>query len=173
MELKSYIGMEPVLKTLSTRKLIGKRIRMTLAENKTSLLWKSFMPRRREIKNASSTDLFSIEVYDESLNFNDFNLQVEFEKWAAIEVSDFDDIPEGMESFTLNGGLYAVFSYRGAASAYAKTFHYIFETWFPASAYEVDKRPHFEVMGAKYKGEDPESEEEVWIPVKMKCPSPK
>jgi AraC family transcriptional regulator len=73
-----------------------------------------------------------------------------------------------MESFTLKGGLYAVFLHKGAASTGQKTFQYIFEMWLPNSGYLLDNRPHFEILGAKYKNEDPNSEEEVWIPIKQK-----
>ena len=38
----------------------------------------------------------------------------------------------------------------------------------PASEYILDKRPHFEILGEKYKNDDPASEEEVWIPVRLK-----
>jgi AraC family transcriptional regulator len=73
-----------------------------------------------------------------------------------------------MESFTLTGGLYAVFIHKGAASTGPKTFRYIFETRLPNSKYSIDNRPHFEILGEKYKNEDPDSEEEVWIPIKPK-----
>ena len=47
-------------------------------------------------------------------------------------------------------------------------FQYIFSEWIPQSDYSVDDRPHFEVLGAKYKNNDPDSEEEIWIPIKKK-----
>lgn len=47
-------------------------------------------------------------------------------------------------------------------------FQYIFGTWLPASGYYLDNRPHFEILGHKYKNNDPDSEEEIWIPVKPK-----
>jgi AraC family transcriptional regulator len=34
--------------------------------------------------------------------------------------------------------------------------------------YELDDRPHFEILGDKYKNNDPNSEEEIWIPIKLK-----
>jgi AraC family transcriptional regulator len=37
------------------------------------------------------------------------------------------------------------------------------------SAYDLDNRPHFEILGEKYKNESPDSEEELWIPVKLKA----
>ena len=125
------------------------------------------MSRRREILNNPSADLFSLQVYDTTY-FTDFNPHTQFEKWAAIEVADFDAIPEDMESYTLTSGLYAVFTHRGAAATGADTFRYIFETWLPASDYILDNRAHFEILGAKYKNDDPESEEEIYIPVKLK-----
>ncbi len=81
-------------------------MRMTLASNKTGELWRNFMPRRKEIKSVTS-NLFSMQVYNQPMDVG--NINQEFEKWAAIEVTDFDTIPAGMESFELSGGLYAVF----------------------------------------------------------------
>jgi AraC family transcriptional regulator len=126
------------------------------------------MPYRKDISNKLSSDLFCLQVYDNSLDFKDFNPETEFEKWAAVEVSAVDNIPENMEIHTLKGGLYAVFNYKGVPSNFHQTFNYIFYTWLPMSEYEVDQRDHFEILGDKYKNNDPSSEEEVWIPIKRK-----
>ncbi len=158
--------MEPRIETLAGKKLVGKRIRMSLSNNKTLELWQSFMPTRKEIKNSKTTDLFSMQVYNKY--FENFDPDAEFEKWAAVEVTDFDTIPDEMESYTLTGGLYAVFIHKGAANTGPKTFQYIFGIWLPGSDYILDNRPHFEILGEKYKHEDPDSEEEVWIPIKPK-----
>ncbi len=141
---------------------------MSYSDNKTFELWRSFMSCRKEITNNKTTDLFSMQIYDQNFDFNKFSLGVEFEKWAAMEVTDFNTIPDGMESYTLTGGLYAVFIHKGAASTASKTFNYIFGTWLPISEYTLDNRPHFEILGQKYIHDDPDSEEEVWIPVKPK-----
>jgi AraC family transcriptional regulator len=161
-------GMEPRIETLPEKKLVGIRMKMTLSGNKTGELWRTFMPRRREISNNLTKDLFSMQVFDPSLDFQKFNEDTLFEKWAAIEVSDFDSVPAGMESFVLPEGRYAVFIHRGAASNSPVTFRYIFGTWLPDSGYQTDNRPHFEILGEKYKNENPESEEEIWIPIKTK-----
>ena len=125
------------------------------------------MPRRKEIQNVIGTELYSMQIYN-PLFFNNFNPNTEFKKWATIEVSDFEVVPDGMEAFILKGGLYAVFLYRGAASAAAPTFRYILGTWLPNSVYSLDDRPHFEILGEGYKNDDPSSEEEIWIPIKPK-----
>ena len=160
--------MNPVIKISGEKKLIGKQIKMSLADNKTFELWRGFMPRRKEISNNLTNDLFSMQVYDKSYDFQDFDFEATFVKWAAIEVADFDAVPDEMESYILDEGLYAVFNYKGVASQGAKMFQYIFGTWLPASDYLLDNRPHFEILGEKYKNEDPDSEEEIWIPIKSK-----
>lgn len=157
--------MNPRIKMLSEKKLIGKRITMSLTVNKTGELWKSFMQRRNEIQNIIGSELYSLQVYESSY-FHNFNPNTEFEKWAAIEVLNFDFVPAGMKTFVLPGGLYAVFHYKGLSSDNS-IFEKIFGTWLPESEFELDNRPHFEVLGNNYKNDDPDSEEEIWIPVKV------
>ena len=126
------------------------------------------MPRRKEIKNNLTAELFSMQVYPQSFDFTFSNLHAEFEKWAAVEVSDFETVPDEMETCTLAGGLYAVFDYKGLSTD-TKIFQYIFGTWLPNSkSYLLDDRPHFEILGDKYKNNDPNSEEEIWIPIKLR-----
>jgi AraC family transcriptional regulator len=155
------------IEVLTQKKLIGLRMRMSFANNKTADLWRSFMPRRKEIQNSAGTDLFSVQFYAPQF-FDHFDPTREFDKWAAMEVTDFTNVPEGMETFILPEGTYAVFLYKGAASAGAEAFQYILGTWLPSSGYCLDERPHFEVLGKNYKNEDPDSEEEIWIPIKTK-----
>lgn len=160
--------MQPVFKTLPEKKLIGMHVNMSIANNKTFELWSALMPRRKEITNNLNSDLFSIQIFNPQFNFQQFDINAPFEKWAAIEVLDFDNIPDCMHALTIPSGLYAVFLHKGPASQGARTFSYIFGTWLPSSGYAIDNRPHFEILGEKYKHDQPDSEEEVWIPVKVK-----
>lgn len=156
---------QPRIETLTEKKFVGIRLAMTFANNQTSELWKTFMPRRKEIENNLTTQLFSIQVYPPLHAFTVFNPDAPFEKWAAIEVSDFENIPGGMESFILQDGLYAVFHYKGLSTD-NRIFQYIFGKWLPNSEeYVLGTRPHFEILGEKYKNNDPDSEEEIWIPI--------
>ncbi|KAB8153066.1 GyrI-like domain-containing protein [Kordia sp. TARA_039_SRF] len=155
----------PIIQTLPQKKLVGKSMRMSLIQNTTPQLWKSFMQQRNSIKNAVGSDLYSLQVYDE-LYFKQFNPKTEFTKYALTEVTNFEMIPEGMEAFTLESGLYAVFIYHGLPQNFAEAFQYIFHQWLPNSKYELDNRPHFEVLGKDYNPTSETSKEEVWIPVK-------
>ena len=155
------------IENLPEKMLVGKRLSMSLNENKTGELWRSFMPRRKEIQNVLSSNLFSLQIYGLS-DFRDFGLNAVFEKWAVMEVGNFDHVPEEMETLILPAGAYAVFLHRGPATVFEPTFDYIFRQWIPASGYEVDNRPHFELLGEKYKNDSPDSEEEIWIPIRGK-----
>jgi AraC family transcriptional regulator len=159
--------MQPRIEMLPEKNLIGKRTSMSFTHNKTFELWRSFMPRRKEIQNTVGTELYSVEVYHPSF-FDPFDAAAQFEKWAAVEVTDFDTVPAGMETLVFPTGMYAVFLHKGPAAEAAQTYRYIFATWLPGSGYVIDNRPHFAVMGEKHKKDDPASEEEIWIPVRQK-----
>jgi AraC family transcriptional regulator len=158
--------MTPRIETLYEKKLIGRRLTMCFSDYKIGELWRTFSPRRKEITNNLTNDLISLVIYKPN-HFTDFKPTNEFERWAAVEVANFDYIPAEMETFILHGGLYAVFDYKGLNTD-KSIFQYIFETWLPTSDYDLDNRPHFEVLGDKYKNNDPKSEEEIWIPIKKK-----
>jgi AraC family transcriptional regulator len=157
----------PRIELIQEKKLVGKRLSMSFTVNRTYQLWSSFMPRRKEIKNNTGTELYSLEIYP-PLFFNDFDPETSFEKWAAIEVTDFNNVPDGMETLVLPAGLYAVFTHHGPASEGPKTYDHIFRTWLPAADYLLDNRPHFALMGEKYKQDAADTEEEIWIPVSRK-----
>jgi AraC family transcriptional regulator len=125
------------------------------------------MPKRHEVINALNSNFISMQVYTNEY-FSKFNPNNEFMKWACMEVTDFDVIPQGMLTYILPRGKYAVFNYKGLPSTAAPFFNYIFTEWIPNSIYQIDNRPHFEILGKKYSNSNPESEEEVWIPIKDK-----
>ncbi|PQJ74475.1 GyrI-like domain-containing protein [Polaribacter gangjinensis] len=157
--------MQPSIIFLEEKKLVGKKLQMSLVSNKTAVLWESFMPHLSAIQNKVSNDLFSLQVYDKNY-FEEFNPQKEFLKWALIEVTDFDNVPPSLETFVIPSGQYAVFIHKGDTKEFYKTSQYIYGTWLPNSNFVLDDRPHFEILGEKTKNDDPNSEEEVWIPIK-------
>lgn len=158
--------MEVRIEVLPKKKLVGKSVRMSLANNKTSEVWQHFQRNKSVITNAVGTDLYSIQVYENALYFKNFNPQTEFTKWAAIEVESINSIPNGFISTSLPEGLYAVFTHKGLPCDFPKTMQFILGQWLPQSEYELDHRPHFELLGSNYKNNHPDSEEEVWIPIK-------
>lgn len=159
-------SIQPRIENSPEWKLVGKKLTMSFANYKVGELWQGFMQKRHEIANALNTDAISMVVYKPT-HFEHFSPTNEFEKWAAVAVEDFVNVPNHMETFVLKSGLYAVFEYKGLNTD-PSIFHYIFGTWLPNSEYLLDDRPHFEVLGQKYKNNDPHSEEEIWIPIRPK-----
>ncbi len=155
------------IETLNEKKLASKSIRTNLIDNKTFQLWGSFMPLKKSISDIVSPELYSIQIYDDSLYFKNFTPHTEFTKVAGIEVSNFDNLAEGIQGFTLNGGLYAIFIHKGPSSEFPKTMQYILGQWLPNSEYQLDHRPHFEIVDTKHKHTDPDAEEEIWIPIRL------
>jgi AraC family transcriptional regulator len=158
--------MQPRIENLKEIKLVGKRIKTSFTENQTALLWRSFIPGRKEIRNGTGTELYSVEIYPAGF-FRNFSPKTQFEKWAAAAVTDFTSIPEGMETMIIPGGLYAVFLHHGPASTVPQSYQDILGNWLTRNGeFILDDRPHFAMMGEKYRNESPDSEEELWIPVK-------
>ncbi len=159
------IGMEPRIETIAAKKLVGLHRDMSLVENETGVLWRQFMPRRAEITNRTTSDFLSMQVYrgqPETV----FSPDTVFTKWAAVEVSDHNSIPDGMEPYLLRGGLYAVFPHRGPAASAPQIMRFIFGEWLPNANHVLDGREHFEVLPADYNPMDPDAREEICIPVR-------
>ncbi|PCI02031.1 MAG: GyrI-like domain-containing protein [Flavobacteriaceae bacterium] len=158
--------LKPSIKFLEEKKLIGASIKTNLIQNKTATLWRGFMGSRHQISGTISDDLFSLQLYPKDY-FKSFSPATHFIKWAAKEVSSIENIPSTMQSFILVGGMYAVFDYKGSSDDHT-IYDVIFTEWLPNSDYVLDNRPHFEILGEKYKNSDENSEEQIWIPIKHK-----
>ena len=157
--------MQPRIETFSETTLAGQHQRLSLLADTTAALWRSFGQRLRARPFAGSTERYSVQVYD-STYFRDFRPEATFEKWAAVAVSHAAEVPADLEMLILPAGLYAVFDYQGPASSGPAVFRYIMLDWLPASAYELDDRPHFEILSEYYRPDDPAAEERIYIPVK-------
>jgi AraC family transcriptional regulator len=125
------------------------------------------MPQLKEVQNRVDENLYNLKIFEE-LDQMRFTPDTTFLKFAAVEVKEYDKEPLGFDRYVLLGGLYAVFLHQGPASLFNQTLQFIYEEWFPDSPYELDDREHFERFTKDYHPNDPESVEEVWIPLKRK-----
>lgn len=152
------------------RKLVGMRIRTTLSEyNATRALWQRFKANLKTISNRMpNTGYYSVQDYENLDYFKAFNPATPFYKWAAVEVTTFENIPPEMEILFIESGLYAVFIHRGTPATFAQTAQYIYGQWLPSGDYVLNNGPHFEIMDEQYNPANPEAEEEVWVPIKVK-----
>lgn len=152
---------------IQSKKLIGKSLSMSFLNNTTGVLWGSFAPSIKEIKNRVGGERISLQFYDDDFMKDP---SIPFTKWATVEVSNFNQIPSHLEKLELSGGFYAVFHYKGNVVQATSYFKNIFTEWIPASEYEVDNsRPHFEIIPiGKYDPMDENSEEDIYVPIKLK-----
>ena len=152
--------MNPKITQISEKKVIG--MQSTMRHNEYGnivVLWKRFMPRTKAIKSVVNKEFIAMQIY------SDFNsLEKPFDIWACVEVLDFKDSMLGMNSFTISGGDYAVFLHKGMDAS--STYQQIMTEWLPNSGYKIDDRPHFQVMGEKYKNGSPDSEEDFYLPIR-------
>ena len=154
----------PKIIELEAKLLVGISMEMSRMADRTPDLWRSFMPRRSEVKARSSTDYMSMQVYPGGAD-QVADPSALFTKWAVGEVVVRDTMPAGMSPYDLAGGLYAMFVHNGPATDLS-TFASIFTDWLPNSDFVLDDREHFEVLPADYKPMDPNAREEIWIPVR-------
>ncbi|SFF57558.1 AraC family transcriptional regulator [Halobacillus alkaliphilus] len=140
---------------------------MSLDEDYSQELWKSFMPYRNSIPNRVDDLFYNLKVFDQPFDPEEFDSATTFVKWAAVEVAqhEFQEVTD-METYLFSGGLYAMFLHHGPASSFNQTLQYIFEEWLPSSSYDLDDREHFKRLSEDYHPADSVAVEEVWIPVK-------
>lgn len=159
--------MKPEIVGLKEIKLIGMHINHSLSNNKTTELWKKFMPRKKEILSLKNSWFYAIQQYGTDVKMREFTPNTKFKIWAAVEVNSVENIPREMNSIVIPSGKYAIFMHKGDAKKFSETMNFILKIWLSESQYELDDRMHFQIMKDKYLGENnPNSVEEIWIPIK-------
>lgn len=160
---------KPSIQNAPPKRLVGMKINMSLVDDQTYKLFSTFMPRKKELLCLEEDIVFDLRTYPKDY-FSNFNPTSIFTKWALAEVNDFSDVPDGMQKFDLEGGLYAVFTF-DKANPGPEFFEYIFVKWLPESAFLLDDRPHFERLKTQKPGNPSDSDEEIWIPIRPKTES--
>jgi len=165
--LKNRVTLQPKTVGITEKQLIGISSLTSLGKNTIPQLWSDFIPRINEIDHKANTDFYEVHPFDPSFKIESFTEDLEFVKWAAVEVKEANSIPHNMNRITLEGGKYAVFEHKGVLSTIQLSFDYAYGTWLSNSAYELDKRADFERYGDYFLGpEHPHSITELWIPIK-------
>lgn len=158
--------MKPDIRILPYKILVGKRVTTTVATDRPETYWRPFKMNLKAIDNANTERFYSVQTFDRIADMNQFNHETEFEKWAAAEVSEIGNVPEGLEVFNFDGGKYAMFVHKGTAADFNKTMNTIYGEWLPNSNFELDNRPHITIMPADHRPDDPNAEELVCVPIR-------
>jgi AraC family transcriptional regulator len=95
------------------------------------------------------------------------NENVLFTEVVAVEVNEYDSLPELFVPKTLKGGRYAIFTHKGSLALLQKTFDYIWGTWFLNTKETLDCREDFELYDERFLGYDhPNSQIDLCIPIR-------
>lgn len=90
----------------------------------------------------------------------------EMEYLAGTEVEPDAEPPAGFRKITLPGGRYAVFTHRGKLSELPRTLQEIYGNWLPTATHMLRDAPHFESYDQRFRGDEPDSEWDICIPVR-------
>ncbi|GAA0893717.1 AraC family transcriptional regulator [Fulvivirga kasyanovii] len=167
--LNKYITREPQIVETTPKKLVGvfTSTSSSQAHNNIRKLWLSFIPRIREIRHVKDIGMYGVHPYDSESKVEDFSEQFTFQKWAAVEVNHYEDIPAGLACYDLPAGKYARFTHKGGIRDFHISMDYVYGTWLAASDFELDLRDDFEHYGERFYGpENPASEIDMFIPIK-------
>jgi AraC family transcriptional regulator len=120
-------------------------------------VWQALGPRTGEIENlADHTAAYGISAdVDHSAG--------EFSYIAGFEVSNAEDVPEGMVAFEVPAGKYAVF--RTTLPKIGETFQNAYHTWLPQAGHQPSGGPEFELYDEQFDPQDPKSEFDLYIPI--------
>lgn len=120
-------------------------------------LWQVFNKRYKDIKQKSKSRL-CYGICDDAPDS-----EGRFHYTACAEVDSFQDVPEGMEIKVVPEGTYLVYTYGGALKDIGEFYNDIFAKCLPASGYEMDYRPQFELYDERFMSN---GEFDIYIPIK-------
>lgn len=142
----------------STFTVVGLKYRGKNENAEIPQLWQSLGPRSGEFENMADDTV----AYGISANMD--RESGEFDYVAGFEVSSAEQVPEGMVAFEVPAARYAVFS--TTLPKVGETFHNAHNTWLPQAGLEPSGGPELELYDEQFDVQDPNSEFDLYIPIK-------
>ncbi|MCC2684303.1 MAG: putative transcriptional regulator [Paenibacillaceae bacterium] len=134
------------------------------SENAIANLWDRFNKRSEEIPHQVGFRAYGL-IHQIPGN----KPGAPFPYTAAVGVTEFGDLPEGMVRIELPAALYAVVTYRGLLDGIGEGFGHFWKTWRPKSDYIGDGEYVFEFYDQRYRNrQDPHSEIDLYFTIAAK-----
>jgi len=158
---------EITAENINPKEIAGIHISTSPAKSRAHQIWQQFMLRCKELEGLEDDVYYSIQEYPADYPWEVYDPTAQFTTWAAREVSKNCVLPNGFSQTEIKGGLYAHFIHKGTSASISDSMIYFHAQWLPKSGYMIDKtRMHFERLDRAFLGpENPDSEEDVYIPV--------
>ena len=151
----------------SSKSIVGLKRKVSFSNGELSTLWRNFRARVPEIKHRVDQNCLSLKFLT-APEYLQIHPYFEFEQWAAAQVSNIDDLPEGMNSFQTEEGSFAQFIHCGTSIDFRTTITTVLMDILPKFDYQLRDGSYFEVLGPEYNPFDPQAQETVFLPVKAK-----
>ncbi len=162
IKMKGLPKMKPVIVEKPEFKIVGLKCTTTMSTNSIHLLWENFNKRCSEVKNGYNLWV-GVCPWAECENFDN---DTPFEYIAGRAVENFDDVPEGMMTWTVPAAKYAVFTHKGCLESLSETYKYIYCVWAEETDMVLDKADQLEIYDERFKFGQEDSEFDILIPVK-------
>lgn len=129
-------------------------------------LWQRFIDVADTIPNKHHSGR-TFGICEQLQETHTLNYDMDLSEVIGLEVTCYDNLPDGIVAKTIPAGKYAVFTHRGLISEIRKTYEYIWGTWVLLTKEVLDKRGDFELYDKRFLGRDNEqSEMDIYIPLK-------
>lgn len=162
------LEMKPKIVNLQPLKVVGLSYQGMNRNGELPKLWQAFLSRVGEIKSGlgDGKSYGLCEPLEESIE--DINLEEpnEIKYLAGIGVSSEEEIPQGMEVWSVTHSKYAVFTHYGSVEGLGETYKAIYSDWLPNSGYEAVFTKDFEMYDQDFKPGQKESKMYIYIPIK-------
>jgi AraC family transcriptional regulator len=152
--------MEPKIVEVNAKKYVGMKYFGDNKNNEILQLWIDHFQKLAEIKNNPNPEI----SYGISDDFQDGK----FSYVACVEVTSFDNVPDGMVTKETPAGKYAVFTHKGKFDTLMQTYKNIHDAWKP----ELDPAEKFrdgawiELYDKRFKYDSDDSEMDIYVPIK-------
>ena len=161
--VKGGAAKEPTITTLEKDILVYGLIGESSQKNNTlPKLWESFN-NICSLRSFPSGSVYGISFYSDKEVFDESTI---FQYMAGIELPDDFISKDGLDTRIIKHGSYAIFTHKGPVSEFVNTMHYILGDWIVRSSFEPDTRDIIELYTKRFQHEHPDSEIDVWFPVK-------
>ena len=159
---EEFRAMEPRIEDKAAFKIVGLAGEFNQTTNsQIPELWRTFRPRCAAIKSVVEGRAFGLCVNMEDDAFTYV---------AAVEVSDFDDVPDGLIGREIAAQTYAIFTVpltgkEPIGKELGRANRFIWKTWLPDSGYHFAQAPDFEYYDDRFDPRTLTGEIDLYIPV--------
>ncbi len=168
--MREHQRYEPEIIKMEAIKLVGAQrivdLKSNMDDDIATKAWDELVAKLDQIENRATKRTYGVEKYPEDYG----PLNNNFEYIAAVDVTSFTKVPEGLITFELPERHYVVYTFKGIATPETMTqfFANIYGQWILNLPYEMYSDFDFELYDEHYSPGNVDSFMRVCIPVKYK-----